>query len=391
MFQRTLRKRVITPALACLPFLLGMSATVGAADLSAENFKAYGDFRTRFEYDWDSKRGSGVERDDRGRLRIRARLGVNYQRENYTVGVRLRSGAEDSQQSPHITVFDFDDNPTGDADFNFDKWFFQYQTEKTKTWVGRNSLPWWHQDELVWDDDVTPAGIGFTFATPLSAGKLTVNAGLFTLPEGMRDFRGDLVLGQLVYETKIGDSKLVLAGGYLGIDADEQQGASPLLLQGNELRDYSTITASGQWKMPLGGKPLTLGLDYYVNTESYNDAAPGSFTEFHKDDDTGYTVFGVWGDAKDKGHWLLAVYYTHLEMLALNNSYVQDDWVRWGNATQSRASNFKGTELRGAYGFSQKLNLVVRLYVVDGIKLTNPGDASKEDGNRFRADLNFKF
>lgn len=393
MFQTAKPKPSMRSAflLALLTFAIYPGAAAADA-LSSDNLNFYGDFRTRLEYDWDSKRGDGAEREDRGRLRVRARLGVNYNWEEFTVGLRVRSGAEDSQQSPHITVFDFDDNPTGDADFNLDKWFFQYKSGKIKTWVGRNAVPWWHQDELVWDDDVTPAGIAFVFASPFAeSGKFTVNTGVFTLPEGMRDFRGDLVLGQLVYETKLGQNNLVLAGGYLGIDADEQQGASSILLQENELRDYSTIVANVQWKMPAGGKPLTLGADYYVNTESYNDAPPGSFTDFHKNNDTGYTVFGTWGDTKDKGHWLVGVYYTHLEMLALNNSYLQDDWVRWGSATQTRASNFKGTELRAAYGFNQKLNLVCRLYIVDGIELTNPGDSSKEDGSRFRADLNFKF
>ena len=36
----------------------------------------FGDFRFRFEQDWDSKDASGVKRDDRARARIRARIGI---------------------------------------------------------------------------------------------------------------------------------------------------------------------------------------------------------------------------------------------------------------------------------------------------------------------------
>ena len=35
--------------------------------------------------------------------------------------MRLRSGSDLSHQSPNITVVDFDDNDTGDADFNLDR------------------------------------------------------------------------------------------------------------------------------------------------------------------------------------------------------------------------------------------------------------------------------
>jgi len=380
------------------------------ADDTDGTLSVYGDFRGRLEYDWDSTKGDGTERDNRGRLRIRTRIGLNYNWDKIEVGVRLRSGPDAGQQSPHITVYDFSDNPTGDADFNFDKWYLQYRTNRTRTLVGRNSIPWWFQDELLWDDDVTPAGVGFAFEEQVGqSGKFTANAGFFKLPEGMRRFRGDLLLAQLVYVTKIGSrNKLVFAGGYIDIDADTQEGESEILLQGNELRDYSTVVVNGQWNVEIGQEVFQLGADYYLNTENYDNESPGSFGDFHKDEDIGYTIFATWGGdraiaaaGKDsnedrnagemQGYWRVGVYYTHVEMFAFNSSYMQDDWVRWGNMTQARSSNFKGTELRGVYGFNEKLELVARLYLVDGIKLTNPGDVAREDGNRLRLDMNFRF
>lgn len=394
MFQRTLRKLARMPAIACLPIMLGLSGNAGAVELSADAFKLYGDFRGRLEYDWDSRRGNGSERDDRGRLRVRVRLGLDFTPdENIKVGVRLRSGSDDSQQSPHITVLDFNDNSTGDADFNFDKWYFQYTAGGTKTWLGRNSLPWWHQDELVFDDEITPAGLGFTYKTKVLANSaLTVNTGVFTLPEGMQDFRGDLLLAQVVWDIKISDIDYTFAGGYLGIDADPLgPGETTILLQGNQDRDYSTFVGNVQVRMDTGGKPLTVGADFMQNTEGYSSAPPGSFTEFHKNHDTGWTVLGTWGDTREAGNWLVGYYYTYIEMLALNNSYSQDDWVRWGSASQTRATNMKGSEFRGAYAIRKNMNVVARLYIVEAIDKTNPGDARKEDGNRFRLDFNYKF
>lgn len=87
---------------------------------------------------------------------------------------------------------------------------------------------------------------------------------------------------------------------------------------------------------------------------------------------------------KNKGDWLLGYWYADIEQFAVNSSFAQDDWVRWGSATQTRASDMKGHELRAAYGLGGGMNLVARLYLVEAV-------TSVEDGNRFRLDFNYKF
>lgn len=407
MCRRGTNTPTVGAVAACAMAMLAVAGTARADDPD-HGFSFYGDVRGRVEYDWDSARGDGTERDDRGRVRIRARLGFEYTRDGLEVGARLRTGSEASQQSPHITVYDFDGNSTGDADVDFDKWYVRYRTRRTRTFAGRDGIPWWFQDELIWDGDITPAGVGFVFEETLGEdAELTMSAGWFTLPEGMRRFRGDLFVAQAVYETTVGErNEWVVAAGYLGIDADTGKGDSAVLLHGNELRDYSTIVVDGQWNVAFGRDRLRLGATYSLNMENYDDASPGSFDAAHADEDTGYTVFATWrgdrtraaavegtedgGDGR-RGYWEVGAYYTHMETFAFNSSYMQDDWLRWGSMTQTRGSNFEGTELRGVYGFSRRLDLVARLYVVEGIRLTNPGDAVREDGKRFRLDANFRF
>lgn len=68
----------------------------------------------------------------------------------------------------------------------------------------------------------------------------------------------------------------------------------------------------------------------------------------------------------------------------MNASFAQDDWVRWGSATQTRGSNLKGHELRFGYGLAKDLNLLARLYLVESI-------TTVEDGKRFRIDLNYSY
>ena len=90
-------------------FALGISAPAGADILTTDKLTVSGDFRFRLEQDWDSQNSSGVSREDRLRARIRARLAMRYTvTDQVEFGARLRSGSDGSQQSPHITIVDFD-------------------------------------------------------------------------------------------------------------------------------------------------------------------------------------------------------------------------------------------------------------------------------------------
>ena len=155
----------------------------------SKTLTVYGDFRARLESDFDSQRANGVARDDRLRTRIRARLGLTYNPNDiFSFGVRMRTGSDDSQQSPHITIIDFDDNDTGDADVNLDKWYLKAKGKNVWGWIGRNSIPFWKQNELVLDDDVTPAGVGAGFKTSVGQNsQLQINTGYFSMPVGMKE------------------------------------------------------------------------------------------------------------------------------------------------------------------------------------------------------------
>jgi len=174
--------------------LLLLAAPSYADIYKSDVIKIYGDFRARVEADFDSQNSSGVARDGRNRLRIRARLGFKYTPDKtWDFGMRMRSGSDDSQQSPHITILDFDDNDTGDAHFNYDKWYLKGKVNGGAFWVGRNSLPFWKQNELFWDDDVTPAGVGGTYNMSVGdKNMLEFNAGYFSLPVGMKAFSGEM-------------------------------------------------------------------------------------------------------------------------------------------------------------------------------------------------------
>lgn len=372
--------RSIQWVLATLGFLI---AAPGAGEIYARGgLKLTGDFRARLEADFDSKRSDGTPREDRDRLRIRLRLGLEYAaNEHFSLGLRLRSGSDDSHQSPHVTLVDFDDNDTGDADLNLDRWFAQARGERLWGWAGRNSLPLWKQNELLWDDDVTPVGLALGFERQTEGGgRLAVNTGYFSPPVGMRDFAGELALGQLVYSSR----RLTVAGALLAYDADRDDADALRLLRRNGLRDYRLWVGSFQTRLEAHGRSLVLGVDLIHNGEDYPASDPDPFTASHRDQTDGFVLSARLGETRAKGDWRAAYTYAEIEALAVIASYSQDDWMRWGSAVENRGSDFRGHELRFDYVLAKDLTLVSRLYLVESI-------TTSEDGSRFRVDLNYRF
>jgi hypothetical protein len=345
------------------------------------NLTFYGDLRLRYEVDWDSQTAAGVMRDDRHRGRIRARLGFNYAfTDEWSTGARVRTGSSRSQQSPHLT-FVTDDGLRDDLDFVVDRYFVQFKHANFAAWGGRNTSPFWQQNELFWDEDVTPTGLAGIFDTPIGDGKLTSSAGAFYLPDGGYELNGQMLAGQVKYSLPIKPSQLTLAGGLHYMHGEE--GARNLRNRNGE-RDYLIGVANAQWSIPVKKIPITLGADLFYNFMDYDAADVAPFPATDTDETLGYVLSVQVGQLKKLNDWLIGYYYSHIETFAVNASYAQDDWIRFGSGTQTDASDFEGHEIRLGYALSANINLLARLYLVDAI-------TTSQDGNRFRLDLNWRF
>ncbi len=381
--------------LALLLFLVYLPAAglvVHAEEGRRSRFKFFGDFRLRLEQDWDSLQGDGTERDDRLRLRFRLRLGFDVKLgDQWSILVQARTGPRLSQQSPHITFYDFDGGPDGPYQASFDHWYASYASGGFQVWIGRNELSYWHQDDLFIFDNVTYAGAGAAYRHRLGPGALIWNLNYVALPVGMRDFSGTALVGQLAYEREFAKSGLSVAGGFFASNADPDDPVGDILLTENNTRDYRALNLEFQYRSKLFGKPYKAGFDLSHNAEDYGTAPPGSFSEFHQDDVDGFVIAFEWGSREGAGDWLLGYFYAYQEALTAHSSYIQDDWVRWGNANQVRATNLKGSEFRVIYTIRPDMNIFARLFFVDAIALLQPGDTTKETGNRFRVDYNISF
>jgi hypothetical protein len=345
------------------------------------NLTFYGDLRLRYEVDWDSQTATGDPRDDRHRGRLRARAGLNYRfSDAWSAGARLRTGDSRSQTSPHLT-FVTDDGNRDELDFVLDRYFVQYKEDRVTAWVGRNLFPFWQQNELFWDEDVTPTGLAASYDLPTGPGTLTGTAGAFYLPDGGYDLNGQMIAGQLKYVLPIKPSQLTFAAGAFYMNGED---GFTNLRNRNGQRDYLIGVANAQWSMPVKNIPITFGADIFHNFMDYDAADVAPFPPEDDDETLGYVLSAQVGQLKKQHDWLLAYYYAHIETFAVNASYAQDDWHRFGAGPQTDASDFEGHEFRAGYAISSNINLVGRLFFVEAI-------TTEQDGNRFRLDLNWRF
>ena len=365
--------------------LSGFSASQGATGIdwidANTNLTVYGDIRLRYEVDWDSQTAAGVDRDDRHRGRVRGRLGFNYMlADEWTVGARVRTGNSRSQQSPHLS-FVVDDGARDQLDFVVDRYFVQYQEKPLTIWGGRNLFPFWQQNELFWDDDVTVTGLAAIYDRPIGDGTLTATAGGFYLPDGGYDLNGQLLGAQVRYTVPVKPSTVTVAGGMHYMHGEE--GANNLLTRNGD-RDYLIGVGNAQWSIPVAGMPLALGADIFYNFEDYEAAEVAPFPPQDEDENLGYVLSAQYGQLREKNDWFVGYYYAHIETFAVNASYAQDDWHRWGNGPQTTSSDFEGHEFRVAYALSKYINVMGRLFFVESI-------TTQQDGSRFRLDLNWRF
>ncbi len=370
--------------LLLLTFAMLFAFNISAQD-TEKKLKLYGDVRFRVEADRNSNKNMKDEqRADRDRLRYRARFGFKYNMtDNFEFGMRIRSGNPANQQSPHVTL----GNGFDSAQLNIDKAYIKVKSNNGLwAWAGKNSMPFWEQNELLWDGDVNPEGISFGGKFKMSeTSKLAPVVGYYILANNtLTDTDGNsaqtfgnhskLMLAQLKYCNKFGSDKLTLSSGIVNAKMTGE------LEEDTDDFSYNIWATSLQYKMNDLG--LTAGVDYFSNLEDYKDKLP----EVYQDQKTGYAASLKYS----KNNFGAAFTYASIQKYAVVDMFAQDDWVRWGNNEMTRSSNFKGFELNFKYKFTDKFNSTLRFWNVEGLEFHNGGN-QLETGTRVRLDFNIKF
>lgn len=370
--------------------------TAQAKDTKKNTLSLAGDLRLRGEQDWNSRRFDGSFREDRFRLRYRLRLGITYDwTESIRMGLRLRSGVAESLQSPH--------NNFGHREFtgvpiNLDKVFLAGDHGPFWWWAGKNTFPFWSQNELFWDQDVTPEGLalggtfdlhGISFKPKLAYFITNTGNGNFDPNDSTNgQIDGHFLGGQIELGFKVDGHKITLASAFHSLKDINNVPTTDFFYTGDRFKlDYAFLVSG--LKVELNTPtPITIGVDHFVNLEDYDQVPDSLIHPVYKDQNTGFVLSAKIGKLNRKGDWLLGYYYTRKEEYSVVSYYTEDDWIRLGNINRNRNTNYQGHEIRLAYAFDSRFNVVARAYLVKG--LVTP-DITTESGNRIRIDFNMKF
>lgn len=375
--------------------LLAQTAQAAIWISEDQKLEIFGDTRLRFERDFDSREESGEKRDDRDRLRFRAKIGARYTfDEHFRLQVRARTNPVGGQQTTNITIADFSGNDTDDFHMALDQWFIEARSQHARGWLGRSNFPFWqHNDaEVLWGDNVTIAGGYMQTELPhLRNTAVQLRAGHFALPDGHRNFTNQLTAAQFVFDQSLdADWVLRYSFGYFHINGS---GEARYLSDGNANRDYKlgVVSIQADRPLPLGAYRIDFirfGGDLIRNFESYSSRASDPVTAQYHDERDGFAISTTVGGKATKpdggGAWHLNYLYAYIEKFAINSAYGQSNWVRWGEGKQSDVSNMKGHEIGLRYWFSKNVDINNRLFLVDSI-------TTGQDGNRFRVDMNIRF
>ncbi len=366
-------------------FLLFPFYLIAQNDSIQKKLKFSADFRFRVEEDWDSQKSDGTYRDDRTRLRYRARLGTTYDFKDWvSFGMRIRTGQLDKQQDAHLTLGD----QFGSVPIAFEKLYASFNYNWLSAWIGKNTFPFEKQNELFWSDNVFPEGVSlsgkFKFENDFLQ-SLKINTGHFIFASSGTSLGKDSYFEgiQLVSSHWQNRVKFFPAFYYFKNMPNIPDGGDTFNI------DYSIVHLGTKVDI-LKNPKLTAGFDYYQNIEDYkhNDSIPKQL----QSQKTAYAANASIGKLDKKGDWKLQLTYTYLQRFAAVDYLVQNDWARWDYSSQNspdgRLTNFKGLEVMAGYTLAENMDLRMRFFTVEQLV---PYGIAKENGNRIRLDFNIGF
>ena len=340
-----------------------------------------GDFRYRYE------RIDAEGSDTRRRNRVRARFNVKADlHDDLEVGFGIATGGDDPV-STNQTLGSGGSSKDLSLNLAYANW---EAADGLHLIFGKYKNPLYRvgKQALMWDGDWTPEGLAFTWTRD----RYFVNAiGTFLESDSRRgndsfswgaqfgatgEFAGATVTGGLAYysiqtqgnSTTFGDPSD--PGDYFGNTAVQADGQPCGSVAGEScfyLYDYLLTEVFAEAAFQLGGWPAAVFVDYVNN----GDAA---------DNDTGWTLGGRLGEAKDRGQFRFSYYYADKEADAVLGLLTDSDFAGGG-------SDNSGHFFKVDYGVSRNWTIGAQYFINE----TDVSSGNERDYNRLMLDAQWKW
>jgi hypothetical protein len=300
--------------------------------------------------------------------------------------MRIRTGNPNKQQDPQLTLGE-GFKEFGTLPIGFEKAFFRAKFNSgIRFWLGKNTYPFYKQNELFWSDNVYPEGIALRYDFGKKKKEnLSLRAGHFIISAQRTTFDMDQYFQGAQLVAKILNQKLTLAPSfyYFNQMPDKPDGGGTYNIS------YS-IAHLGMKFLLIKDLPLYLELDGYYNLQDYSshDSIPPSL----RDQKAGLVAGIGYGKLKEKGDWKLKLTYAYLERYSAVDFMAQNDWARWdysgAGSPDGRLTNLQGLEAVVSYAINKRFKLTAKYYHVNQLL---PYGTHLETNDRFRLDLDIGF
>jgi len=298
-------------------------------------FKA--DLRYRFQY-VSAEDTSGSDMSTKKNIqRIRARFGIFADVNDFTTaGFGIRTGKK--ANSGNVTLGDhFDGFPMSVSLAYFD--LAPEDAKYGKAIFGKMKQPWKTSTDLIWDSDVNPGGMAYSYNKKISHTALFTSIGYFRVEEEKSTHDLNLGSAQIGVKQPFGEKiKFTLGGSLYAYDnaKDFTDPTSPVLpVPENYPVDYRIVEGFSELAfkdiLPI---PFKLFGNYVNNTRA-------------DDKNSGFCVGIKFGDAK-KGKWEIKYDYRQLGLYAAPAYFTDSDFAEGGTGV-------RGHRIKGKYNFYKNL------------------------------------
>jgi hypothetical protein len=360
-------------------FFIFSSLTVAQKEKS---LKFFGDVRFRTEMERDLQNNYGNKLSGNDKLLLSFRLGIKYKyNENWQLGARVRTGNPDMPQSSDIAI---GNNFTGKG-LSLDKAYIKFKKSGFYVNLGKTGMNIWEPDQILWDIDINPEGIGIGKKLYLyEMGKISLKTGYYITGNNSKIYDRQsfkqynyLAVAQIKYNYATAGHQFILAPVYINAKIPEQN---------NKMLNYQILTTYFQYTFR---RKLKLNFDYFHNFENLENKVD----RLWQTEKNGFLVSAEYNFFYRK--LFIKFSYAGIQKYAVIDRFAQNDWVSLKNKDLSgiyytSGSNFGGFALSLTYRINKKINTGLHFWKVKSLQQASY-EKTPETGTRIRFDISMKF
>ena len=344
-----------------LSFLLFVIIQTG---YTQNNLKIFGYLSTGAEMNRNIRLSDNSSQAGYDRLLLKMNFGFKYIYNDYTFSGRLTTGNAGNPRNAYVNL----GNSFSQKSVFLDKAYVKYKRNNWMGWIGKNSINLWKSNEILWDNDIKPEGIGISKEIHFYDSyvpDLKINTGYFILGNNPYDSTQNPTtfdrLNNLSF-VQVRASFYIRRIHFI---------LSPLLMHArlsNSL-NANIFSAMFRYTLPIGYRSYRLYANYYRNFSNYdnNNLLDANL----RNKKTGYDVGVSWRYRK----FNLKLMYAYIEKYAVIDFLSQDNWLIPAVDHSQYGSNFKGWSTQISYRISHHFRATLHLWYAKQIhtNVTNPG------------------